>query len=182
LRRFSTAAPQPAAGHWTSRVDLANGHDDLRRPASRIVVFETRSCRLRGALHLTVPTDGFMMLVRLGFCVTMMTVALVSNSTAAAPDCSQEVSKLMSRDTEKLATRYQRIAKRMEKEKSPSLVAEGCRIARALGPQLEDQIAALKQSSCAKDPSTQAMITDIVRGYEDDLATMRKATGGTDCR
>ncbi len=34
----------------------------------------------------------------------------------------------------------------------------------------------------AKDPNTQAMITDIVRGYEDDLATMRKATGGADCR
>ena len=124
-----------------------------------------------------------MMLVRLGFCVTVMTVALMSNSAAAAPDCSQEVSKLMSRDTEKLATRYQRIAKRMEKQgKNPSLIAEGCRIARALGPQLEDQITALKQSSCAKDPNTQAMITDIVRGYEDDLATMRKATSGADCR
>jgi len=124
-----------------------------------------------------------MMLVRLGFCVAMTTVALMSNSAAAAPDCSQEVSKLMSKDTEKLATRYQRIAKRMEKQgKNASLVAEGCRIARALGPQLEDQITALKQSSCAKDPNTRAMITDIVRGYEDDLATMRKATGGADCR
>lgn len=122
------------------------------------------------------------MLVRPGFCVAVMTVMLISNAAVAAPDCSQEVSKLMSKDTEKLATRYQRIAKRMEKGKNPSLVAEGCRIARALGPQLEDQIAALKQSVCAKDPNTRAMITDIVRGYEDDLAIMRKATGSGDCR
>jgi hypothetical protein len=124
-----------------------------------------------------------MMLVRLGLCVTVVTMALMSNSVAAAADCADEMSKLMSRDTEKLNTRYQRIAKRMEKQgKNPSLIAEGCRIARALAPQLEDQIAALKQSSCAKDPNARSMITDIVRGYEDDLATMRKATAGADCR
>src|SRR4051812_41952423 len=125
--------------------------------------------------------EGLMM-VRFGLSVAVMTMMLMSNSIAAAPDCSDEVSKLMSRDTEKLATRYQRIAKRMETQgKNASLIAEGCRIARALGPQLEDRIAALKQSTCAKDPNTRAMITDIVRGYEDDLATMRKASGGADC-
>ena len=53
---------------------------------------------------------------------------------------------------------------------------------KAANKQIEDQIAALKQSSCAKDPNARAMITDIVRGYEDDLATMRQATGGADCR
>ena len=122
------------------------------------------------------------MLVRLGLCVAVIAMSFVPSPSRAA-DCSEEVSKLMSKDTEKLNTRYQRIAKRMEKQgKSPSLVAEGCRIARALAPQLEDQIAALKQSSCAKDPNARAMVTDIVRGYEDDLATMRQATGGADCR
>ena len=122
------------------------------------------------------------MLVRLGLCVAVIAMSFVPSPSRAA-DCSEEVSKLMSKDTEKLNTRYQRIAKRMEKQgKSPSLVAEGCRIARALAPQLEDQIAALKQSSCAKDPNARAMITDIVRGYEDDLAAMRQATGGADCR
>jgi hypothetical protein len=147
------------------------------------VSFEPRSGRSIEAPHPSVPTEGFMMLVRLGFCAVALTMALMSNPAAAAPDCSEEVSKLMSKDTEKLATRYQRIAKRMEKQgKNPSLMAEGCRIARALGPQLEDQIAALKQSSCAKNPNTRAMITDIVRGYEDDLASMRQVTGGADCR
>jgi hypothetical protein len=123
-----------------------------------------------------------MMLVRLGFCIAVAAMALVPNSSRAAADCADEVSRLMSKDTEKLNTRYQRIAKRIEKQgRSPSLVAEGCRIARALAPQLEDQIAALKQSNCARDPNARAMISDIVRGYEDDLAVLRKASGGTEC-
>ena len=123
------------------------------------------------------------MLVRFGLCVAMMTMALIPNSARAQTDCAQEVGRLMSKDTEKLATRYQRVARRIETQgRSPNLVAEGCRIARALGPQLEDQIAALKQSSCAKDPNMRAMIADIVRGHEDDLATMRKASSGADCR
>jgi hypothetical protein len=87
----------------------------------------------------------------------------------------------MSRDTEKLTTRYQRVAKRMERERSPRLVAESCRIARALEPKLADQIAALKQSNCAKDPEVGAMVADIVRGHEDDLASLRKSTR-SDCR
>mgnify|MGYP003340430200 CR=1 FL=1 len=121
------------------------------------------------------------MVVRLACFILLGGVLLAPDGARA--DCAAEISRLMSKDTEKLNTRYQRIAKRMEKQgKSPSLVAEGCRIARALAPQLEDQIAALKQSSCAKDPNARAMITDIVRGYEDDLATMRQATGGADCR
>jgi hypothetical protein len=122
-----------------------------------------------------------MMLVRLGFCIAVAAMALVPNSSRAV-DCADEVSRLMSKDTEKLNTRYQRIAKRIEKQgRSPSLVAEGCRIARALAPQLEDQIAALKQSNCARDPNARAMITDIVRGYEDDLAVLRKASGASEC-
>jgi hypothetical protein len=87
----------------------------------------------------------------------------------------------MSKDTEKLSTRYQRVTKRMEKGRSAKLVAESCRIARALEPKLAGQIAALKQSGCAKDPEVGAMVSDIVRGHEDDLATLRKTTQG-DCR
>lgn len=119
------------------------------------------------------------MLVRLS-CGLVLACAILMPGDASAT-CATTVSRLMSKDTEKLATRYQRVAKRMEKERSPKLVAEGCRIARALEPRLADQIAALKQSGCAKDPEVGPMVTDIVRGHEDDLASLRKETQ-TFCR
>jgi hypothetical protein len=103
--------------------------------------------------------------------------------SAARADCAQEVSRLMSRDTEKLTTRYNRITKQIQqKGRSPKLIAEECRIARQLGPRLEDQLAALKQSGCSKDPQVGAMIADIVRGHEDDLATMQKSRARAECR
>ena len=121
------------------------------------------------------------MRVRLGCCVVLAAVALMPG--AARADCAQEISRLMSKDTEKLATRYQRVTRRIEQQgRSPNLVAEECRIARQLGPQLEDQIAALKQSGCSKDPSIGNMIADIVRGHEEDLALMRKTTTRSECR
>lgn len=119
------------------------------------------------------------MLVRISCGLVLACAFLVPGDASAT--CATTVSRLMSRDTEKLSTRYQRVAKRMEKERSPKLVAEGCRIARALEPKLADQIAALKESGCAKDPEVGSMVTDIVRGHEDDLASLRKATRA-DCR
>ena len=119
------------------------------------------------------------MLLRLACCVAFA-VAVLSPGVARA-NCAGTISKLMSKDTEKLSTRYQRVTKRMEKERSAKLVAESCRIARALEPVLADQIAALKASDCHKDPEVGTMVVDIVRGHEDDLATLRKATR-TDCR
>lgn len=119
------------------------------------------------------------MLVRLSCCLAFACAVLVSGSARA--DCAGTVSRLMSKDTEKLATRYQRVVKRMEKGRSRNLVAEGCRIARALEPRLADQIAALKQSGCTKDPEVGTMIADIVRGHEDDLASLRKSTRA-ECR
>jgi hypothetical protein len=89
----------------------------------------------------------------------------------------------MSKDTEKLTTRYQRVVRRIEKQgRSASLAAEECKIAKQLRPKLEDQLAALKQSGCSKDPNVGAMIADIVRGHEDDLAAMRRATTRSECR
>jgi hypothetical protein len=120
-----------------------------------------------------------MMLLRLACCLTFMCVLALPDGARA--DCAGAVGKLMSKDTEKLTTRYQRVAKRMEKGRSAKLVAEGCRIARALEPRLADQIAALKGSGCAKDPEVGAMIADIVRGHEDDLANLRKASRA-ECR
>ena len=120
-----------------------------------------------------------MMLARIA-CGLAFACAVVLPSNVQA-NCAATVGKLMSKDTEKLATRYQRVAKRMEKGRSPKLVAEGCKIARALEPRLADQIAALKESGCAKDPEVGAMIADIVRGHEDDLASLRKTTR-SDCR
>jgi hypothetical protein len=115
------------------------------------------------------------MLVRLACCLVLAGVA--GAPTVARADCSEAVSRLMSKDTEKLTTRYNRILQRMEKQgRSPGLVADGCRIARQLEPRLAEQIAALKESGCTKDPQVGTMVADIVRGHEDDLATMRKTT------
>jgi len=119
------------------------------------------------------------MLVRLACCLAFACAVVVPASAHAK--CAGTVSQLMSKDTEKLATRYQRVTKRMEKGRSANLIAESCRIARALEPKLAEQIDALKASGCAKDPEVGVMISDIVRGHEDDLALLRK-TARADCR
>jgi hypothetical protein len=112
----------------------------------------------------------------------LLTAALLAPGGARA-DCTQEVSRLMSKDTEKLTTRFNRVAKRIQqKGATPRLIAEECRIARQLKPRLENQLAALKQSDCLKDPQVGAMIADIVRGHEDDLALARKSTARSECR
>lgn len=120
------------------------------------------------------------MLLRLTWCLAFA-FSVLATGNAQAANCSGTVSQLMSKDTEKLSTRYQRVTKRMEKGRSASLVAESCRIARALEPMLAEQIAALKQSGCVKDPEVGPMVADIVRGHEDDLASLRKSTRA-DCR
>ena len=86
------------------------------------------------------------MLVRLGCCL-VIAAAMLAPSVAHA-GCSEELSKLMSRDTENLTTRFQRISKQIENSKGSGakLVQEQCRIARQLKPKLEDQLAAIKQS------------------------------------
>ena len=121
------------------------------------------------------------MVLRLCCCVLVAVVALMSSGAGAA--CSDEISKLMSRDTEKLTTRYNRITKQIqERGSNPKLVAEECRIAKQLTPRLEDQLAALKQSGCIKDPEMGNMVADIVRGHEDDLAMAQKTTARSECR
>ena len=122
------------------------------------------------------------MLVRLGCCV-VLGAAILAPCIAYA-GCSDELSKLMSRDTEKLTTRFQRISKQIEQSKGSSarLILEQCRIARQLKPRLEDQLAALKQSGCLKDPQMGNMIADIVRGHEDDLAAASRSTARSECR
>jgi hypothetical protein len=122
------------------------------------------------------------MLVRLGCCVVLTAWVLLPHA-AHAQNCAEEISRLMSKDTEKLTTRYNRVTKQIqEKGANPKLVQEECRIARQLGPRLEDQLAALKQSGCVKDPQMGNMIADIVRGHEGDLAMARKTTSRSDCR
>jgi hypothetical protein len=122
------------------------------------------------------------MLVRLACCVALAG-CLAMPRAANAADCADQVSKLMSKDTEKLTTRFQRITKQIkERGASPKLVAEECRVARQLGPRLENQLAALKQSGCGKDPQMGNMIADIVRGHEDDLALARQTTSRSECR
>jgi hypothetical protein len=121
------------------------------------------------------------MLVRMGCCVVLVAAMLVPGGVRA--DCAQEISRLMSKDTEKLTTRYNRITKLIQqKGPSPRLIAEECRIARQLQPKLEDQIAALRQSGCSKDPQMGNMIADIMRGHEDDLAAARRSTTRSECR
>ena len=120
------------------------------------------------------------MFVRLG-CVALA-IAMLAPQFARA-DCAQEISQLMSRDTEKLTTRFNRITKRIQQNgASRSLRAEECRIARQLRPRLEKQLAGLKQSGCIKDPQMGGMVADIVRGHEDDLALARKSSDRSECR
>jgi hypothetical protein len=121
------------------------------------------------------------MLVRLG-CSLALAIAVLAPAGARA-DCAEEISQLMSKDTEKLTTRFNRISKKIQAEgASPRLLAEECRIARALEPRLESQLAALKQSGCVKDPQMGGMIADIVRGHEDDLALARRSSARSECR
>ena len=122
------------------------------------------------------------MLVRLGCCVVVMVGVLLPHGVRAQ-NCAEEISKLMSKDTEKLTTRYQRVTKQIQQKGSnPKLVQEECRIARQLKPRLEDQLAALKQSSCLKDPQMRNMVADIVRGHEDDLAAASRSMARAECR
>ena len=122
------------------------------------------------------------MLVRLGCCLVVAAAILAPR--VAHADCAEEVSKVMSKDTEKLTTRFQRVAKQIEQSKGSSgkLIQEECKIARQLKPRLEDQLAALKQSGCLKDPQMGNMIADIVRGHEDDLAAASRSTARSECR
>lgn len=121
------------------------------------------------------------MMVRFCCLVFVLAVALWPSVTRA--DCAGEISKLMSKDTEKLTTRYNRITRQIqERGANPKLVAEECRVARQLTPRLTGQLAAIKQSGCAKDPEMGSMIADIVRGHEDDLAMALKTTSRSDCR
>lgn len=120
------------------------------------------------------------MLVRLVCCAILVAVLV---PVAARADCADEVSKVMSKDTEKLTTRYNRITRQIqERGSNPKLLAEECRIARALTPRLQGQLAALKDSGCIKDPQMGNMIADIVRGHEDDLAMALKTTARSECR
>jgi hypothetical protein len=112
----------------------------------------------------------------------VLTLTLAVVPTGARAGCQDEISRLMSRDTEKMLSRYYGIARRIEREgMSSGLRAEECRIAKLLEPQLAGEVAALKQSRCRRDPSVSSMITDLVRGREDDLAAMRKTTSQPEC-
>jgi hypothetical protein len=122
---------------------------------------------------------GELMLVRLVCGLALVVILLPGDARA---DCAQEISRLMSRDTEKLTSRYNRVSRRIERQgPSPRLQAESCRIAKQLEPMLRQQIAALKRSGCSKNPEVSAMVADIVRAHEDDLAMMRKG-GSADCK
>ena len=74
------------------------------------------------------------MLVRLCCSIVLAACVLIPH-TARAQNCAEEISRLMSRDTEKLTTRYNKVTKQIqEKGANPKLVQEECRIARQLGP------------------------------------------------
>jgi phosphopantothenoylcysteine synthetase/decarboxylase len=121
------------------------------------------------------------MLVRL-VCVVALGVVVVATGVARA-GCAEDVSRLMSKDTERLLSQYNRVTRRIEREGSTAnLRAEECRIARQLEPQLASQVAAMKESKCRRDPSVANMLADIVQGHEDDLAVLRKVTTQPDCR
>src|SRR5690606_39391709 len=113
-------------------------------------MFSIAMDRLR-FLIVTIRYGEDLMPVRLFCCVALMAAVLMPHGAHAG--CTQEIGKLMSRDTEKLTTRYNRIAQQAQRPgASAKLLQEECRIARKLKPRLEDQLAALKGSGCARDP------------------------------
>ncbi|HXF89507.1 MAG TPA: hypothetical protein VNK48_14220 [Xanthobacteraceae bacterium] len=115
-------------------------------------------------------------------CAAALGLAAIGPRLAHA-NCLQDVSRLISRDTERLLSQYHRITRRIQREgPSPRLRAEECRLARLLEPQLAGQIEALKQSRCRRDPSAATMVSDIVRGHESDLAVMREVKARPECR
>jgi hypothetical protein len=121
------------------------------------------------------------MLVRFGCCFALA-ISLLAPQMARA-GCSEQISRLMSKDTERLTTRYNKVARLASKQgASLKTIREECRIARKLKPKLEDQLAALKQSGCIKDPNVGSMVADIVRGHEDDLRAASKAASRSECR
>ena len=121
------------------------------------------------------------MLVRFLCCVVFSILALMPHSVRA--DCAADISKLMSKDTEKLTTRFNKVVRQAQQRgASAKALKEECRIARQLKPRLEGQLAALKQSGCAKDPQVGAMLADIVRGHEDDLAAASRTAARSECR
>ena len=66
------------------------------------------------------PNGEDLMLVRLACCFALAAALLMPHG-ARAQNCAEEISKLMSKDTEKLTTRYQRVTKQIqEKGASPS--------------------------------------------------------------
>jgi hypothetical protein len=122
-----------------------------------------------------------MMLVRLAV-VLMLGIAVFAPGLARAR-CADEVSRLMSKDTERLLTHYNRVSRRIEKEgATPSLRAEECRVAKQLESEYDSQLAALKQLRCRREENEVTMIADFVRTREDDLAMLRRVTTQPDCR
>jgi len=125
-----------------------------------------------------------MIAMRLACCASMaLAVAILTAPSAQAKtDCAAQISKLLSRQVERLSTRYHRISERMEREgSSPKLVAQSCQAARALEPHLREQLIALKKSGCAKDPDMGMAVADLMRGQEADLAKVRKSAA-TNCK
>jgi hypothetical protein len=120
------------------------------------------------------------MLVRILCVLAFCVVFFPANARAG---CAEDVSRLISKDTERLLSQYNRVTRRIEREgATANLRAEECRIARQLEPQLANQVAAMKKSRCRRDPSVANMLADIVQGHEEDLAVLRKVTTQPDCR
>jgi|DewCreStandDraft_4_1066084.scaffolds.fasta_scaffold32105_3 hypothetical protein len=115
-------------------------------------------------------------------CVAAFGLAGLAPRSAHA-DCLQDISRLMSRDVERLLSKYHRITRRLQREgPNARLRAEECRLARLLEPQLAGQIEALKQSRCRRDPAAAAMVSDIMRGHEADLDLIRQVRTRPECR
>ena len=62
----------------------------------------------------SIQTERDLMLVRLGCCVVLAVAVLAPHGARA--DCAEEISQLMSKDTEKLTTRYKRVTKQIQQK------------------------------------------------------------------
>lgn len=115
------------------------------------------------------------MFLRFLWCLVAAAILFPHHVQASA--CSQKMQELalQMRGTDLATSKYNRLLSKIEKSKrSPRLFAEACRIAKALAPRLATQLAELKQSGCTREAETAAMMSDIMRSHEDDLASTRK--------
>ncbi len=114
-KRRSRSSPSSTVAEAAARGARARrpGNVGIDCSATTIAGWTSRSGRVMG--QRGAGNGGGLMLVRLG--LSLLIGAAILAPGVARAGCSEELSKLMSKDTEKLTTRFQRISKQIEQSK-----------------------------------------------------------------